>query len=117
MRFFLANFLVTLSVYGFTSFWYPAGATIVPRIVLIWAAPILGTLVASLVTRASWLRIALGAQALAIYMVCAIYCVIFHERAILDTLQYVTTIYFLPGAMLALLVGLLVKVVLRLGRS
>jgi SNF family Na+-dependent transporter len=89
----------------------------VPRIGLMWAAPILGTLVASLVARVSLLRSALGAQALAVYTVCSIYCLVHREGKIIDTLQYVTMIYFLPGAMLALLIGLLMKWIFQIGRS
>jgi hypothetical protein len=39
--------------------------------------------------------------------------VVYHQRAILDTLQYVTIVYFLPGAMLALFVGVFAKRILR----
>ena len=42
-----------------------------------------------------------------------IYCVVYHQGAILDTLQYVTIAYFLPGAMLALLVGVFAKRILK----
>jgi MFS family permease len=62
-----------------------------------------------IVTRVSLLVHALGAQALALYIVSGIYSVVYHDKAIIDTLQYVTTAYFLPGAILALLVGILAK--------
>ncbi|MBV8142958.1 MAG: hypothetical protein JOZ60_13045 [Verrucomicrobia bacterium] len=42
-----------------------------------------------------------------------IYCVVYDEKAIPDTLQYVTTTYFLPGAILALMVETLAKRILR----
>jgi len=41
--------------------------------------------------------------------VSGIYCVVYDEKAILDTLQYVTIAYFLPGAILALLLGIFAK--------
>ena len=104
---------MTLGAYGFTEFVYPAEATIVPRICLIWAAPVLGTLAAMLVTRVSLLGIAFGAQALAIYMVSGIYCLVYHQQAIIGTLQYVTTAYFLPGAIIALLAGVCGKCIMR----
>ena len=113
MKFFLTNFLVTLSAYGLISFAYPSEAVVVPRICLMWAAPVFGTLAALLVTRVSLLGRAFGAEALAIYTVTSIYCVVYHQGAILDTLQYVTIAYFLPGAMLALLVGVFAKRILR----
>jgi hypothetical protein len=109
MRFFLTNFLVTLGAYGLTSFVYPSEATALPRIILMWAAPIIGTMAALFVTRTSLLGRGLGAQALAIYAVSGIYCVVYDEKAILDTLQYVTVAYFLPGAILALLLGIFAK--------
>lgn len=113
MRFFLTNFLVTLSAYGLISFAYPSEAIVIPRICLMWAAPILGTLAALFVTRVSLLGSAFGAEALAIYTITSIYCVVYHQGAILDTLQYVTIVYFLPGAMLALFVGVFAKRILR----
>jgi hypothetical protein len=113
MRFFLTNFLVTLSAYGLISFVYPSEAMVVPRICLMWAAPVVGTLVALWVTRVSLLGRAFAAEALAIYLFTSVYCVVYHQRAILDTLQYVTIAYFLPGAMLALLVGVFAKRILR----
>jgi|HubBroStandDraft_6_1064221.scaffolds.fasta_scaffold896467_2 hypothetical protein len=109
MKFFLTNFLVTLGAYGLISFVYPTEATVVPRICLMWAAPILGTLAALLVTRVSFPGRALGAAALAMYTVSAIYCLFYHKQALIDTLQYVTTAYFLPGAFLALLVSIFAK--------
>jgi hypothetical protein len=113
MRFFLTNFLVTLSAYGLISFVYPGEATVVPRICLMWAAPVFGTLAALLVTRVSLLGRAFGAEALAIYTITSVYCVVYHQGAILDTLQYVTIVYFLPGATMALLVGVFAKRILR----
>lgn len=110
--FFLTNFLVTLTVYGWTSFFYPSGA-VTPRICLVWAAPITGTLVASLVTRKSRLGHALIAEALAIYVVSGFYCLVYHERAIVETMKWVSSAYFLPGATLAFLVGLVAKRILR----
>ena len=109
MRFFLTHFVVTLSVYGLTSFLYPSLEFVIPSIYLMWAAPILGTLAALIVTRVSLLGHALGAQALALYIVSGIYSVVYHDKTIIDTLQYVTTAYFLPGAILALLVGIFAK--------
>jgi hypothetical protein len=113
MTFFLTNFLVTLGAYGFTSFAYSSESPFVPRLFLMWAAPVLGTLAGLLVTRNSSLGIASGAEALAVYTVTGIYCVVYHEKAIADTLQYVTTTYFLPGAILALLVEMSAKRILR----
>jgi hypothetical protein len=113
MKFFLINFLVTLVAYGLTSFVYPSEGTVLPRICFIWGAPLLGTMVAWWVTRVSLLGRALGAQALAIYTVSGIYCLVYHQKAILDTLQYVTTAYFLPGAILALLGGIIGKCVTK----
>ncbi|MBV9104798.1 MAG: hypothetical protein JO313_02125 [Verrucomicrobia bacterium] len=104
MRFFLTTFLVTLGAYAFISFIYPSESTFVPRLFLMWAAPVSGTLAGLFVTRKPSLGIAFAAQALALYAVTGIYCAAYHERAIADTLQYVTSTYFLPGAMLALVV-------------
>ena len=56
---------------------------------------------------------AFGAEALAIYTITGVYCVVYHQGAILDTLQYVTIVYFLPGAMMALLVGVFAKRILK----
>jgi hypothetical protein len=112
MRFFWTNFVVTLSAYGLTFFLYPAGATVVPRILLLWAAPILGTLAGSSVARATLLGAALEAEALAFYTVIGLYCVVYYQKSIIDTLQYVTTAYFLPGALLALLVGIFAKCII-----
>ena len=112
MRFFLTNFVVTLGVYAFASFVYPSQATIVPRICLIWASPVLGMLVASFLTRIALLGSAFGGQALAIYIVSGIYCLVYHEKTPIDTLQYVTTAYFLPGAIIAFWAGLCAKRVL-----
>jgi hypothetical protein len=113
MRFFLVNFLVTLIAYGLISFVYPSEGTVLPRICLIWGTPLLGTLIAWRVTRVLLPGTALGAHALAIYTVSGIYCLVYHQKAILDTLQYVTTAYFLPGAILALLGGILCKCVIK----
>jgi hypothetical protein len=112
MGFFLTNFLVTLTVYGLTSFFYPNGA-VIPRICLLWAAPVIGTLVASLVTRKSRLGHALVAEALAIYAMSGFYCLVYQQKAIVETMKWVTSAYFLPGAILALLAGLLAKWILR----
>ena len=112
-KFFLINFLVTLSSYGLTTFIYPSDGTVVPRICLIWIAPILGTVTAWLVTRVSLLGGALGAQALAMYTVTAIYYVVYQQKAIFDTLQYVTIAYFIPGAILALLFGICARWVIK----
>jgi hypothetical protein len=103
MKFFLINCLVTLIAYGLTSFVYPAEGTFIPRICLMWGAPILGTMVAWWLTRVALLARAFAAQALAIYTVSGIYCLLYRQKAIFDTLQYVTITYFLPGAILALL--------------
>jgi hypothetical protein len=113
MRFFLTNFIVTLSAYAFTSFAYPSQATIVPRICLIWASPVLGVLAASFLTRLALLGSAFGGQALAMYIVSGTYCLVYHEQTPIDTLQYVTTAYFLPGATMAFWAGLCAKRVLR----
>jgi hypothetical protein len=109
MKFFLINFSVTLIAYGLTSFVYPGEGTVLPRICLMWGAPILGTMVSWWVTRASMLARAFAAQALAIYTVSGIYCLLYRQKAIFDTLQYVTIAYFLPGAILALLWGVFAK--------
>jgi hypothetical protein len=116
MRFFLTNFIVNLSAYAFTSFIYPSQATTVPRICLIWASPVLGMLVASFSTRIALLGSAFGGQALAMYIVSGIYCLIYHEKAPIDTLQYVTTAYFLPGAIMGFCTGLCAKRVLRIAK-
>ena len=113
MKFFLINFLVTLIAYGLVTFVYPSEGTVLPRICLIWGAPLLGTLVAWWVTKVIWPGRALGAHALAIYTLSGIYCLVYHQKAILDTLQYVTTAYFIPGAILALLGGILCKCVVK----
>jgi hypothetical protein len=105
MRFFLTNFLVTLIAYGLTSFVYPSQSMIVPRICLIWAAPLAGTLAGLVLIRVLPLGSAFAAEALAIYIVTGTYCVVYHEKAPIDTLQYVTFSYFLPGALIALVVG------------
>jgi hypothetical protein len=81
MKFFLTNFLVTLSAYGLIIFVYPSEAIVVPRICLMWAAPVLGTLAALLVTRISLPGHAFGAEALAIYTITGIYCVVYHQGA------------------------------------
>jgi hypothetical protein len=112
MGFFLTNFIVTLSAYAFTSFVYSSQATIVPRICLIWASPVLGVLIASFSTRVALLGAAFGAQALAMYIVSGIYCLVYHEKTPLDTLQYVTIAYFLPGAAMAFSAGIFAKRVL-----
>jgi hypothetical protein len=112
MRFFLIDFIVTLSAYAFTSFVYPSQATIVPRICLMWTCPVLGMLIASFLTRAAWLASAFGAQVLAMYIVIGIYCLVYHEKSPIETLLYVTTAYFLPGALLALFAGVFTKRVL-----
>jgi hypothetical protein len=117
MRFFLTHFVVTLSVYGLTCFLCPSEEFVIPSLYLMWAAPILGTLAALIVTRVSLLVQALGAQALALYIVSVSYSVVYHDKAIIDTLQYVTTAYFLPGAILALLVGILAKRISSLQES
>jgi hypothetical protein len=113
MKFFLINFFVTLIAYGLVSFVYPSGGTFLPRICLMWGAPLLGTLVAWWVTRVFLPGRALGAHALAIYTLSGIYCLVYHQKAILDTLQYVTTAYFIPGAILALLGGIFCRCVFQ----
>jgi hypothetical protein len=119
MKYFLTNFLATLSAYGLISFAYPSGSAAIPRICLMWAAPILGTLAALFVTRVSLLGCALVAEALAMYTVTGIYSIVYHEKRILDTLHYVTIAYFLPGAILALLFGIFAKAIItrRLPRN
>jgi hypothetical protein len=117
MKFFLINFFVTLISYGLTLFVYPGEGTVLPRICLMWGAPTLGTMVACWVTRVSLPGKALGAQALAIYSVSGIYCLVHHQKAIFDTLQYVTIAYFLPGAILALLWGMIAKWVIGRGKQ
>ena len=112
VKFFLTNFLVTLVVYAFAIFVYPAAGTVVPRIFLMWAAPISGTLAALLATRTSLPGQAFGAQALAMYLASGVYCLVHNREPIVDTLQYFTTAYFLPGALLALLVGISARWVL-----
>jgi hypothetical protein len=113
MRFFLTHFVVTLTAYGLISFLYPSQEFFIPSIYLMWTAPILGTLAALIVSRVSLLGHALGAQALALYIVSGIYSIVYHDKAIIDTLQYVTIAYFLPGAILALLVGIFGKWMFR----
>jgi hypothetical protein len=113
MKFFLTNFLVTLVAYGLTSFVYPSQGTIVPRLFLMWAAPLVGTLIALIAARVSSLGRALAAEVLALYTVSLVYCVINHEKAIIETLQYVTMAYLLPGALLTLLLCISAKFVLR----
>jgi hypothetical protein len=109
MRFFLINFIVTLSAYAFTSFVYPSQATIVPRICLMWACPVLGSLIAAFLTRAAWLGSAFSAQVLAMLIVTGTYCLVYHEKTPIETLLYVTTAYFLPGAVLAFFAGIFTK--------
>jgi hypothetical protein len=113
MRFFLINFLVTLIAYGLISFVYPSEGAGLPRICLMWGSPLLGTLVAWWMTRILLPGRALGAHALAMYMVSGIYCLVYQQKAILDTVQYVTTAYFIPGAILALLGGIFCKRVIK----
>lgn len=112
MRFFLINFIVALSAYAFTSFVYPSQATIVPRICLMWTCPVLGILVASFLTRAVRHELALGGQVMATLIVTGIYCLVYHEKTPIETLLYVTTAYFLPGAVLAFFAGIFTKRVL-----
>lgn len=112
MRFFFINFIVTLSAYAFTSFVYSTQAIIVPRICLMWASPVLGMLIASFLTRVAFLGSAFAAQALAMYIVSAIYCLVYHEKTPVETLQYVTTAYFLPGAIIAFFAGIFTKRIL-----
>ena len=112
MKFFLINFLVTLGAYGLISFVYPSEATVMPRFCLMWTAPILGTLAALFVTRVSFPGRALGAGALAMYTIGGVYYVVYLKQALLDTMQYVTTAYFLPGAFLALLASIFAKYIL-----
>jgi hypothetical protein len=112
LRFFFTNFLVTLGAYGLISFVCPSEAMVVPRICLMWAAPTLGTLAALFVTRVSFPGRALGAGALAMFSVSCIYCVVYRKQALMDTLQYVATAYFLPGAFLALLVSIFANYIL-----
>ena len=116
MRFFLSNFLVTLGAYGLTTFVYPGEATVVPRICFMWSAPIMGTMAALFLTRVFLPWPALGAEALALVIVTGIYCLLYHQTALIDTLQYVTVAYFLPGAIPALLVGLFAKHLLKLNK-
>jgi hypothetical protein len=116
MRFFLTNFLVTLGTYGLTTFVYPGEATVVPRICFMWSAPILGTLAALFFTSVFLPWPAFGAEALALVVVTGIYCLINHQTALIDTLQYVTVAYFLPGAIPALLLGLFATHLRRLNK-
>jgi hypothetical protein len=116
MRFFLSNFLVTLGAYGLTTFVYPVEATVVPRICFMWSAPMLGTMAALFLTRVFLPWPALGAEALALVFVTGIYCLLYHQTTLIDTLQYVTVAYFLPGAIPALLVGLFAKHLLKLNK-
>jgi hypothetical protein len=113
MRFFVTNLLVTLGAYAFTTFVYPGEATFLPRICLMWAAPIVGTLAAIILTRVSLAIPALGAAALAMSTVSGLYCAIYHVKAILETLQWFAIAYFLPGAILTLVVALLAKSIVR----
>ena len=46
------------------------------------------------------------AEALAIYAVSGFYCLVYHDKAIVETMKWVSSAYFLPGATLAFLVGL-----------
>jgi hypothetical protein len=113
MRFFVTNLLVTLGAYAFTTFVYPGEATFLPRICLMWAAPIVGTLAAIILTRVSLAIPALGATALAMSMVSGLYCANYHVKAISETLQWFAIAYFLPGAILTLVVALLAKSIVR----
>jgi ABC-type sugar transport system permease subunit len=74
-----------------------------------WACPVLGMLIASFLTQVTWLGSAFGAQVLAMYIVSGIYCLVYREKTPIETLQYVTTAYFLPGAVLAFFAGLVTK--------
>jgi hypothetical protein len=74
-----------------------------------WASPLLGTLVALYSTGIFPLGVAFGAEALAMYSVTAFYCAVYHERKPIETLQYVTLTYFLPGAVIAFLLGSFAK--------
>jgi threonine/homoserine/homoserine lactone efflux protein len=78
-----------------------------------WTAPVSGTLAALWMTRKSLLGRSLGAQVLAMYAVIGIYCLVYQQKAIFDTLQYVTIAYFLPGAILALFVGVIARCIIR----
>jgi hypothetical protein len=40
-------------------------------------------------------------------------CVVFHVKAISETLQWFAIAYFLPGAILALVIALLAKFIVR----
>jgi hypothetical protein len=112
-RFFLTNLLVTMSAYGLIIFVYPPDATVLPRMFLLWAAPLFGMLAALLMTRSSLPGRSFGAQVLAMYAVISIYCVVYPQKAIIDTLQYITLVYFLPGAIVALLAGIIARRVMR----
>jgi hypothetical protein len=113
MRFLGTNLLVTLVAYAFTTFVYPGEATFLPRICLMWAAPTVGTLAAIILTRVSLALPAFGAAALAMSVVSGLYCVVFHVKAISETLQWFAIAYFLPGAILALVIALLAKFIVR----
>jgi hypothetical protein len=112
-RFFLTNLVGTMSAYGLIIFVYPDDATVLPRIFLLWAAPLFGMLAALWITRISLPGLSFGAQILAMYAVISIYCVVYPQKAIIDTLQYVTLAYFLPGAIVALIAGLIARCVMR----
>ena len=113
MRFLVTNLLVTLGAYAFTTFVYPGEAIFLPRICLMWAAPTVGTLAAIFLTRVSLALPAFGAAALAMSMVSGLYCVFFHVKAISETLQWFAIAYFLPGAILAFVIALLAKFIVR----
>jgi hypothetical protein len=78
-----------------------------------WAAPTVGTLAAIILTRVSLALPAFGAAALAMSVVSGLYCVVFHVKAISETLQWFAIAYFLPGAILALVIALLAKFIVR----
>jgi hypothetical protein len=78
-----------------------------------WAAPTVGTLAAIVLTRVSLALPAFGAAALAMSLMSGLCCVVFHVKAISETLQWFAIAYFLPGAILALVIALLAKFIIR----
>ena len=114
LKFFLVNFLITLCAFGLEwlliDFAQSRGA--MPGlfwlfVVLVWAAPILGTLLAFSLTRTFLPALSFVANTLSSYLILI-------PNAIMDadpesgfsgSMVVGTIIFFLPGALLALLAG------------
>jgi hypothetical protein len=46
-------------------------------------------------------------------MASGLYCAVFHVKAVSETLQWFAIAYFLPGAILAFVIALLAKFIVR----